>query len=79
MKDQNTIHDEESRDQKWNRGLDLYIESVHKPDNQLRACAHNQKCYNELMQIKEEITTYCHTLRKSSSEYNRDVDYNCDI
>ena len=49
MKGQNTIHDDESPDQKWNRGLDLYIESVHKPDPALRGCAHNQKCYNELM------------------------------
>ncbi len=64
MKDQNTIHDEESRDQKWNRGLDLYIESVHKPDNQLRACAHNQKCYNELMEVREHVLNYLPTLRK---------------
>ena len=64
MKDQNTIHDEESHDQKWNRGLDLYIESVHKPDNQLRACAHNQKCYNELMEVREHVLNYLPTLRK---------------
>ena len=64
MKDQNTILDEESADQKWNRGLDLYIESVHKPDNQLRACAHNQKCYNELMAVREHVLEYVKTLRK---------------
>ena len=45
MKDQNAILENESPNEKWNRGLDLYIESVHKPDNQLRSCAHNQKCY----------------------------------
>jgi hypothetical protein len=64
MKDQNTIRDEESADQKWNRGLDLYIESVHKPDNQLRACAHNQKCYNELMAVRSHVLEYLPTLRK---------------
>ena len=64
MKDQNTIHDEESRDQKWYRGLDLYIESVHKPDNQLRACAHNQKCYHELMAVRESVLKHLQTLRK---------------
>ena len=53
MKDQNSILDDETPDQKWNRGLDLYIESVHKPDPALRGCAHNQKCFNELMEIKE--------------------------
>ena len=78
MKDQNSVGEETQRE-KRDRGKSLLIESLHKPDHHLRACAHNQKCYNELMQIKEAITTYCHTLRKSSSEYNRDVDYNCDI
>ena len=64
MKDQNTIHDDESPDQKWNRGLDLYIESVHKPDPALRWCAHNQKCFNELMAVREEVLVYLKTLRR---------------
>ena len=64
MKDQNVITDIESKDQKWNRGLDLYIESVHKPDNQLRSCAHNQKCYNELMAVREHVLEYVKTLRR---------------
>ena len=64
MIDQNTIHEEETQDQKWNRGLDLYIESVHKPDPRLRGCAHNQKCYNELMAIREHVLEYVKTLRK---------------
>ena len=51
MKDQNSILEDESQDQKWNRGLDLYIESVHKPDHALRGCAHNQKCYMNLWQF----------------------------
>ena len=65
MKDQNTILEEETKDQKWNRGLDLYIESVHKPDNQLRSCAHNQKCYNELMEVRDNVLEYLKTLRRS--------------
>ena len=64
MKDQNAIHENESADQKWNRGLDLYIESVQKPDHQLRSCAHNQKCYNELMAVREEVLVYLKTLRR---------------
>ena len=64
MKDQNTILDDESPDQKWNRGLDLYIESVQKPDNALRGCAHNQKCYNELMEVREHVLEYVKTLRR---------------
>ena len=64
MKDQNTIHDEESRDQKWNRGLDLFIESVQKPDSALRGCAHNQKCFNELMEVREHVLEYLKTQRR---------------
>ncbi len=54
----------ETQDNKWNRGLDFFIESVHKPDHELRQCAHNQKCYNELMQVRETVLEYLKTLRK---------------
>ena len=64
MKDQNSICEEESKDQKWNRGLDLYIESIHKPDPRLRGCAHNQKCFNELMEVREHVLEYVMTLRR---------------
>ncbi len=49
--------------EKWNRGLDLFIESVHKPDSKLRGCAHNQECYNELMWVRENVLKYLDTLR----------------
>ena len=64
MKDQNAILENESPYQKWNRGLDIYIESVQKPDHALRGCAHNQKCYNELMAVREHVLEYVKTLRK---------------
>ena len=54
MKDQNSI-DDETKFEKWDRGKTLFLESVHKPDNQLRSCAHNQKCYNELMEIRDMV------------------------
>lgn len=54
----------ESKDDKWNRGLDLFIESVHKPDNELRQCAHNQKCFYELMEFRETVLNYLGTLRR---------------
>jgi hypothetical protein len=64
MKDQNSVTDQESKDIKWNRGLDLFIESVHKSNVELRQCAHNQKCYSELMQIREQVLEHLKTLRK---------------
>jgi len=63
MHDQNSIVDNESKQDKWNRGLDLFIESVLKPDQHLRQCAHNQKCYNELMDIRENMLEHLKTLR----------------
>ena len=63
MKDQNSIPDGESKQDKWNRALDLFIESVHKPDVKLRGCAHNQKCYHELMDLRNDIIDYLKTKR----------------
>jgi len=63
MKDQNPVPDNESKQVKWNRGLDLFVESVLKPDAELRQCAHNQKCYNELLDVRENVLEYLKTLR----------------
>lgn len=63
-KDQGSLDVKECQDTKWNRALDIFIESVHKPDNQLRGCSHNQECYNELMWIREDVIKYLSTLRR---------------
>ena len=63
MKDQNSITDKETKDEKWKRAVDLYVESIHKPDPALRGCAHNQKCYNELMEVREKVLEYVMPLR----------------
>jgi hypothetical protein len=63
MKDQNSITDDETKQEKWNRGLDIFIESVIKPDSSLRECAHNQKCYHELMDVRDEVLKHLKTLR----------------
>jgi hypothetical protein len=64
MKDQNPVIDNESKDVKWNRGLDLFIESVYRPDHELRQCSHNQKCHTELMEVREVVLEYLKTLRR---------------
>ena len=63
MKQPNNIDDDESKRDKWNRGLDIFIESVIKPDPALRQCAHNQRCYNELMDIRSDILKYLKSKR----------------
>ena len=64
MKDQNTIIDDnETKQDKWNRGLDIFIESVIEPDPDLRACAHNHTCFHELMDVRQDVLNYLKTLR----------------
>ena len=45
----------ETKKDKWERGKTLMLESLHKPDDRLRGCAHNQKCYHELMEIRDQV------------------------
>ena len=52
------------KEQKRKDALGLFIESVLKPDHELRQCAHNQKCYNELMYIRSYVLDYLKTLRR---------------
>jgi len=54
---------EDFNQDKWNRGLDLFIESVYKPDHELRELAHEQHCYHELMWIRDHVLDYLKTLR----------------
>ena len=55
--DQNSIG-VETKQEKEDRARTLFIESVLKPDTALRACAHNQQCYNELMEIRYQVLKY---------------------
>jgi hypothetical protein len=54
----------ENENEKWNRAVSLFTESVLKPDHELRQCAHNQKCYHELMYLRESVLEYLKTLRR---------------
>ena len=46
---------EDTKQEKWDRGKTLMLESLHKPDDRLRGCAHNQKCYHELLEIRDQV------------------------
>ncbi len=41
--------------ERWDRGKTLMLESLYKPDTKLRGCAHNQECYDELMEIRDQV------------------------
>ena len=64
MHDQNSIRNEETHAEKYQRALDLFTESVLKPDHDLRSCSHNQKCFDELMEIREHVLQYLKTLKE---------------
>ena len=72
MKDQNSIDVKETSTQKYERALDLFTESVLKPDHDLRGCAHNQGCYEQLMEIREHVLEYLKTLKEVTHHTNAD-------
>ena len=72
MHDQNSIRNEETHAEKYQRALDLYNESVLKPDHDLRSCSHNQKCFDELMEIREHVLQYLKTLKEVTHHTNPD-------
>ena len=53
----------------YNDAMDLFIMSVYKPDNELRAEAHETGCYQELMQIREDVLEYLTQIRKDSRRF----------
>ena len=56
--------------QKRRDGLTILLETLHKPDSKLRGCAHNQKCYNELMEWRDEVIEYLQV--RSQQEFGAD-------
>ena len=44
--------------EKRNRALTLVTESILKADTELRQCAHNQQCFNELIEWRDEVLEY---------------------
>ena len=54
---------EPSQYEKWDRAKTLVLESLHKPDDRLRGCAHNQKCYHELIEIREQVIQMVQTMQ----------------
>ena len=47
-----------NKHEKRRDALTIFTESVHKPDHALRACAHNQECFHELMEWRDEVIEY---------------------
>lgn len=71
MRDQGSVGDE-TPEIKYDRALSLFEESVLAPDHKLRGCAHNQGCFDELMEIREHVLEYLRTLREVTHHTNPD-------
>ena len=72
MHDQNSLNKNETSAEKYQRALDLFTESVMKPDHDLRGCAYNQDCFNELMEIRQHVLDYLTTLKSTRDLENPD-------
>ena len=51
------MHDQ-NQAEKWDRGKTLLLESLYKPDSKLRGCAYNQGCYDEMLELRDEVINY---------------------
>jgi hypothetical protein len=47
-----------TKEQKRKDAFYIFYDSVLKPDAELRVYAHEQECFHELMEWREEIITY---------------------
>ena len=74
-KDQRSIEGGETTHEKWDRARSLFMESLYNPDHELRACAHHQKCYYELLEIRDSMVEYVKDLKNphsiDTSPYNK--------
>ena len=50
--------------EKRNLALKLVTESILKADTELRQCAHNQQCFNELIEWRDEVLEYLNKRRQ---------------
>ena len=55
MKDQKSLDEKLTSYEKWDRARAIFLESLMQPDNHLRSCAYNQQCYDELMEIRDDV------------------------
>ena len=54
--------------ERWDRGRTLLLESLYKPDSKLRGCAYNQECYNEMMELRDQVIGIVKLMENPHSE-----------
>ena len=41
--------------ERWDRGKTLLLESLYKPDSNLRGCAYNHNCLDEMISLRDHV------------------------
>ena len=67
MKDQSNIQ-VKNLSEKWDRAKSLLLESLYKPDSALRSCSHNQHCFDEMMELRDQVIDYVIALENPHSK-----------
>ena len=62
MKDQKSLDEKLTSYESWDAAHAIFIESLIKPDNHLRSCAYNQQCYDDLMQIRDQVLDHARNM-----------------
>ena len=68
MKMNKSMNLDMSRSQYIN-ALDLMLQSLYKPDPELRTCAKDLGCSSDLMHIREDVIEYVQSLRNEATRY----------
>lgn len=71
MKDQNSLEHPPTSHEKWDRAKSILLESLYKPDHHLRSCAHNQECFEEIIQIRDQIIDHVQNMNNPITEYSK--------
>ena len=71
MKDQNSLEHPPTSYEKWDRAKGILLESLYKPDHHLRSCAHNQECFEEIIQIRDQIIDHVQNMSNPLKEYSK--------
>ena len=62
MKDQKSLDKKLTTYERWDAAHSIFLESLMKPDNHLRSCAYNQQCYDDLMQIRDQVVDHARNM-----------------
>jgi hypothetical protein len=55
---------EQTQNERWNQAISIFVESVLKPDYELRMESYHEHCFSELMELRKNVIDHLNTLRR---------------